>query len=69
MTGKCRRRIILQYFEKESDSADHSGACCDVCDIYRTTDLQEGDHCNTGSSTGYSRKRRDKGTGQNSKRY
>ena len=41
MAGKCRRQAILQYFEEDNDSADHSGVCCDVCDKYKMIDFQE----------------------------
>ena len=42
MVGKCRRQVILQYFEEfDNVSTPHSGVCCDVCEMYATDDLQD----------------------------
>ena len=29
--GKCRRRVILEYFEECKDEVEIDGQCCDVC--------------------------------------
>lgn len=31
LSGKCRRKIILEYFEEECDLEDAIEHCCDVC--------------------------------------
>ena len=41
MVGKCRRQAILQYFEEDDVSPNHSGVCCDVCETYSTDNLQD----------------------------
>ena len=32
LIGKCRRKILLEYFGEDSDFCSQSSPCCDVCE-------------------------------------
>lgn len=44
LIGKCRRKVILEYFDENLDSVSITGVCCDVCTTRQDNTKECTDH-------------------------